>query len=103
MKLGNIPSRLNIRPGNLLKSGLGDAGSFFSDIVNMYKDTQSQKTAVALSQNQTVQAQYAAQIAAANAAASQASAPGMSFQTQLLLAGSAIAGVLYFGKMKKRR
>ena len=103
MKLGNIPSKLSIKSGNLVKSGLGAAGDFFSDIMNMWQTSEAQKTSVAVSQAQAIRAQAEARAAAAQAAAvAAAKQPGMSTQTQLLLAGAAVAG-LWFLKPKPAR
>ena len=104
MKLGNVPSKLNILPGTLIKSGLGAAGDFFSDIMNMYRETQTQETSVALSQNAAIQAQALAQAQIAQAQAqARAASGGIDLKTQLLIAGAAIGGVLYFGKSRARR
>lgn len=101
MHVGNIPSSLNIRPAVLINSGMGDAGSFFSDIMNMYRETNTQRTTVALSQAETARAEAAAR--AAIAAAQAKNSPGLSTQTQLLLAGAGVAGVWWLGKKKRRR
>lgn len=100
MQLSNIPSKNNLFPGTFRSSGLGDLT--WSDLMSTVSTMYADKTKASIQQSQAAQADAAARIATANAAALEAQKNASKISTPVMLTVAvALAGALYF--MRKRQ